>query len=169
MALGAILAGAQLAIGIGKSIAGHEGQRKQYFENKRMALKNLQFTNQDLTIQSIEREIAMRQQTDQAGLATQQALATSRAAAAASGITGASVEAIDQSLIGDLGRFRDTTAFNFELTLDQIERLREQAGFQALDQIRQVQKPSLLNTALRIGGQIANSAAAYKASLPSVS
>ena len=159
MALGAILAGAQLAIGIGKSIAGHQGQKKQYFENKRSALRNLTLTNQDLTIQSIEREIAMRQEQDQAGLATQVALGTSRAAAAASNVTGASVAAIDQSLIGDLGRFRDTTAFNFEMTMDQIERMREAAGAQALDQIRQVQRPSLLNTALDIGSSVVNFAA----------
>nr|NIP37276.1 hypothetical protein [Thermoplasmata archaeon]NIS22289.1 hypothetical protein [Thermoplasmata archaeon]NIT80166.1 hypothetical protein [Thermoplasmata archaeon]NIU51294.1 hypothetical protein [Thermoplasmata archaeon]NIV81006.1 hypothetical protein [Thermoplasmata archaeon] len=124
MALGAILAGAQLAIGVGKAIAGHQGQKKQYFENKRAALRNLTLTNRDLTIQGIEREIGFRQATDEAALATQQALGTSRAAAAASGVTGASVEAIDQSLIGDLGRFRSTTELNYELSLDQIERLR---------------------------------------------
>ena len=154
MALGAILAGAQLAIGVGKAIAGHKGQQKQYFQNKRSALKNLQLTNRDLTIQTIERTIARRQSEDEAGLALQQSLGTSRAAAAASGVAGASVEAIDQSLVRDFGRFKDTTAFNFELTLDQVQRLREQAGAQAQDQINQVQRPSLLNTALSIGGSV---------------
>lgn len=153
--LGAILAGAQLAIGIGKSIAGHQGQKKQYFENKRAALQNLTRQNQDLTIRRIEETIALRQQEDEAGLALMASQGTARAAAAASGVTGASVEAIDQSLVRDYGRFRDTSAFNFELSMDQIERLRLQAGAQALDQIRQVQRPSLLATALDIGGQVA--------------
>lgn len=156
MALGAILAGAQLAIGIGKSIAGHQGQKKQYFENKKAALRNLMLTNKDLTIQSIEREIAQRQQESEAELSLMQSLGTSRAAAAASGVTGASIEAIDQSIVGDFGRFRDTTAFNLEITMDQIERMREAAGAQALDQIRQVQRPSLLNTALNIGSTVVN-------------
>lgn len=167
--LGAILAGAQLAIGVGKAIAGHKGQQKQYFENKRAALRNLTLTNRDLTIQTIEREIGYRQAQDQASLATMEALGTSRAAAAASGITGASVEAIDQSIVGDLGRFRSTTELNYELSLDQIERLREQAGAQALNQIRQVQRPSLAATALKIAESGVQFTSLARARFPTVS
>lgn len=148
----AILAGAQLAIGIAGQVSKHKGQARRERANRRSALSSMNLQYRDLAIRGMEEERAVRQQQDIAGLQTLQALGTARAGAAASGVGGHSVEAVDMALMGDLGAFRSTTDFNLTLTLDQIERRRRQVSAQAEAQIAGVERPSLAETALGIAG-----------------
>ena len=150
--IGGVMAGIDLAIGIGKAVAGHSAQDQQYRANRDAARSALRLKRRDLAIRSVEETTAARQQE---GLAGEQALIASArtvASAAGAGVRGASVDALQDEIQGDLGRFRDSIDYNLTVTLDQIERMRAGAEAEAQARINSVARPGLLNTALQIGG-----------------
>lgn len=150
--LGTILAAAALAIEGISAVADHKAQEDQAKATRESAQRALQLTRRDLAIRSIQETRAASQSVLQGQRYARQLRGTARASAAAAGVAGRSAEALVADITRGEAEYIQSVRNNLVVTLDQLQRLREGAEAEAQSRINQAQGPSLLNTALRIGG-----------------
>ena len=134
------------------TVLDHEAQDDQYDANKRAAERALRLKRRDLTIREIEEQVAAGQILEEGRRESAAAIGTATASTASAGVRGASADAITLSILGDQARHSQSVRDNLVRTQDQIDRLRAGADAQAQSRINSVQRPSMLQTALRLGG-----------------
>ena len=107
--------------GVGLDAAGKAKAKK---ENKKEAKRAFQQNIADLNARAAEEEIAALSQRNALARQAQNAAALARVSAAAGGVEGATVDAQQHVIAGDLGRADAAITENLDATLRQIERAR---------------------------------------------
>jgi len=147
----AILAGVQAAVSIGGAITGHAARQREADRSEEATRQALRLQSRDLTIRGIEEVQAAAQARSQAERQAQVATGSAQVSAASAGVRGASVDALVSDISGDLGRVYQSIDFNTVTALDQIQRMREGAELEAQSRLNSIERPSLLQTLLRVG------------------
>jgi hypothetical protein len=165
MALPAILAGVSLGLEVVGAVQKHRAQNEAERTNRRFALDNLRLERRDLGIRSTEEQRSAARQIDQILIDMGIVEGQIGASAATGNVRGQSVRAqaldLRRRSAGQIDAVRDQT----QLTLDQLQRLRESASLRAEAQIAQVPGASIFGTGLSIAGAGLNYYSRWK-SLP---
>lgn len=152
MALFGVLAAASFGLKVGSAILSHGEQNRRYEQNRRAVLENLKIQREALAARAEQERTRAGQAIERAGQVTDSAESMARVAAAASGVGGASVDALLRTIRRDEAQSRMSIRDNLVVSLDQIQRARESAEAQARGRIAAVQPASGLLTGLRIAG-----------------
>jgi len=162
MALPIILAGVKAALTIGGAVADHAAKDREARAAEAATRQALRLQRRDLSIRGIEEEQAANQGR---ALAERQAVGVSGvvgASAASAGVRGASVDAMQGEIQGDLSRAFDSIDFNRVASLDQLDRVRAGVEANAQSQLNSIERPSLMQTMLRAGAGALDAYSVYQ-------
>lgn len=153
---------ASTALAIGSAVAGAVSQNSAARRNA----ENAQTAFQQDVGSLQQRGVQIQQQTSEDILTTNLEEARARALAAArggeAGVSTVTLNDIIQGVSASGGRRRDITIANRNAAIAQNNAEIGAAGIAARSRVAQVQAPSLIATALQIGGIAASSAANYR-------
>lgn len=151
------------AIGVStvSGIAKHQGDKKAYEANKRIAQQDLALQYSDINAR-LQEESKLTSQAK--GQVAEQAAALKGEAtvqAAEGNVAGASVTALLNDLARQESNSQQTLDLNLELVRDQAERAKLGARAETIGRIAGVRAPSLLSTGLSIGASGLNIASGF--------
>jgi len=162
MALPLILAGVSLGLEALGAVEKHRAASKQAAAQRRFATESLALERRDLAIRATEEKRATARAIDELMLEVGLTEGQIGASAAAGNVRGQSVRALSQDLAASQGREIETLQTQTQLTLDQLQRLREGAALRAQANISANQGPSLLATGLNIAGSALRAYTSWK-------
>lgn len=162
------LAVASLAVTSASAVASHVSQNSEadrvekdsheaYEENKRSAITAATLNERELSLRESEELLASGTAKQDITRQELSVLSTSRVAAADAGVSGHSVDAVQNDIQRQASDQRSRIDTNTDLTVDQLEREKESVLVQAQSQINSVRpvtarRPSILTPALQIAG-----------------
>lgn len=140
-------------------------QTRQYEDNRRLALSDMQHQMADANTRIIQERQAAAQSVDERRRQALMEASSANAAAADRGVSGFTMGALLAQVMGDAGRDVTNIETNKDWAAGQVER--EKAGIrsQTISRINSMSPgvgPSLLATGLKIGGAAVNTYAGYK-------
>lgn len=160
--LPAIIALGGLALSAGKAFMEHKAQNQAAKANTVAANSNYRSTIDDLRARLSEEKRST-------GLTIQQAIGQVRstkgsavASAAASGVSGISIDALLRDVSAQGAAYKVSAEDNLDATGRQIGRLEQQAAVQRDNQIAGIQTANPLLTGLKIGAGALDAATAYR-------
>ena len=115
-----IAAVALTTVEVGSAVVKHKAQNKAADANAVAANESAEMQQRALTRRLLEERIASGQDVQAGERQSASAISIARLSALESGVQGASVDAQQQQLEGDLGRFKDSVAQNLGATEAQI-------------------------------------------------
>ena len=144
------IAGAGLALGVGKAIVEHKAQNQAKAANDASALAALKIEDHELSLREVEERIAGNQQIDQATAAVLGAQGDVKANAAANGVTGMTVDMLLHDTERQGAAYKASVDANTEATVAQLERAKDEANANAQSRISSVLGANPLLTGLKI-------------------
>lgn len=140
------------ALNVGGKIFGHNAQNRAAEVNHREARAAETRQINDVNLRAIQEHEAAAQQIDVAARQTTTALASARLSAGEAGVTGASVDALLNTVSADGARAASDVKLNEQNTMQQLERQKAGISAEADSRVNGVPKSSPLALALGIAG-----------------
>lgn len=147
------LMAAQLIIGVGKAVLGHQAQNKAAKANESAADLAALESQRAINARLIEERIASGQDILAGERQAVSAASLARLSAVAAGVGGNSVQLQQQEIAGDLGRFKDSVDQNLSLVELQLERQRGGVEAERISRINGVPGANPYLTAFTIAGE----------------
>lgn len=150
--LGLILAGASLAVGLGKDIAGAAAQNKQAAAERAAAIASRNESFRQLSLQESQQQDATAQAINAIDRQGQSQDALARVSAGEAGVAGASVDALAGDLAAQAANAKIITQRNLDMTIAQIQEQKRGIATEAKNRINGAQPASNLALGLDVLG-----------------
>jgi hypothetical protein len=147
LAVGLLSAG----LGVAQTVASYSAQRQESKTNADNSVQAWKNNQEQITQREMQEQDALRQKQTQQNIQEAQALADTQVSAAASGVSGISVDNLLQDVSRRADANRETEQTNTDMVISQLKQQRKGINSDAQSRINSVPEPSPLSLIAGIG------------------